>query len=203
MKLKTMAMTGVMSLAGLGLVGAGAHAVFTATTASSQTVTAGALSVVVSSPDAPGCTSAANACTSLTLTPVGPFGSTFDSAASLITITNTGNIPATEISMTISDSPINSAGLDNGGTLATDMGMCFYSDVAPVFNELLSAVEAGSPYSLGASPLATTNTDSYSVDFFAGEASTVCGAPATAIPSLDTLAQGGSDAVTVTVTYNG
>ena len=32
MKFRTVAMTGVMSLAGLGLVGAGAHAVFTQTT---------------------------------------------------------------------------------------------------------------------------------------------------------------------------
>jgi hypothetical protein len=103
--------------------------------------------------------------------------------------------------MTITDSPINSAGLDNGGTLATDMGMCFYSDGAPVFNELLSAVETGNPWSLGASPLAASGTDSYSVDFFAGQASTVCSG--SAIPSLDTLAQGGSDAVTVTLTYNG
>jgi hypothetical protein len=201
MKLKTVAMTGMMSLAGLGLVGAGAHAVFTATTASSQTVSAGALAVVVSSPDAPGCTTVADNCTSLTLNPVGPFGSTFDSAASLVTITNTGNIPATEISLTVSDSPINSAGLDNGGALASEMGMCFFSDGSTVWNELLPAVEAGSPYSLGASPLATSGTDSYSVDFYAGQASSQCTGPA--VPALDTLAEGGSDAVTVTITYNG
>ena len=41
MKFKTIAMTGVMSLAGLGLIGAGAHAVFTTTTASSQTINVG------------------------------------------------------------------------------------------------------------------------------------------------------------------
>ena len=201
MKLKAVALTGVMSLAGLGLVGAGAHAVFTTSVASSQTAQAGALAVVVSSPDAPGCTAPTDNCTSLTLNPVGPYASTFDSPASLITITNNGNIPATEISMTITDSPINSPGLDNGGTLATDMGMCFYSDGSTVFNESLSTVEAGNPYSLGASPLATSGSDSYSVQFFAGSVTTTCGA--SAISSLDTLAQGGSDAVTVTLTYNG
>ena len=47
MKLRSVAMTGVLSLAGLGLVGAGAHAVFTTSTASNQTVTAGTAGPVI------------------------------------------------------------------------------------------------------------------------------------------------------------
>ena len=43
-------MTGVMSLAGLGLIGAGAHAAFNTTTTSNQTVSAGTLGVVLSGP---------------------------------------------------------------------------------------------------------------------------------------------------------
>jgi len=200
MKLKSIAMTGVMSLAGLGLVGAGAHAVFTATTSSGQTITAGTLAVVVSSPNAPGCTTSSDNCTSLTLTPVGPFGSTFDSTASPITITYNGNIPATAISMTVSDSPINSAGLDNGGTFASDMGMCIYSG-GTVANGLLSAVEASTIPVSGMSLGGTGYSYTFSTEFYAGTTSTTCGA--SGISSLDTLAQGGSDAVTVTVTYNG
>jgi len=49
MKLNKIAMTGVMSLAGLGLVGAGAHAVFTQNTTSAQTLTAGTMNVTLSS----------------------------------------------------------------------------------------------------------------------------------------------------------
>ena len=41
MKLRSVALVGVMSLAVLGLIGTGAHAVFTTSTTSSQTITAG------------------------------------------------------------------------------------------------------------------------------------------------------------------
>ena len=52
MKLRTIGMTGVMSLAGLGLVGAGAHAVFTQNTTSRQTITAGTMHVTLHSDSA-------------------------------------------------------------------------------------------------------------------------------------------------------
>jgi predicted ribosomally synthesized peptide with SipW-like signal peptide len=206
-----MAIFGAIGVAALALIGAGAAATFNATTTSSQTINAGTLSVVVSSPDAPGCTTSADNCTTLTLDSVGPEGSTFDTPASLITITNTGSIPATEISMTISDTPVNSAGLDNGGTLASEMGLCMYSDGAPVVNGDLSAVEGGSPYDLGDSLLAgTPGTDSYSADFYAGEGSSECGATAIGVATdtaattpLTTLAEGGSDTVSLAITYNG
>jgi hypothetical protein len=202
MKLRTMAIIGALGVAAIALIGAGAAAQFATTTTSNQTINAGTLAVVVSSPDAPGCTSSEDNCTSLTLNPVGPFGSTFDSAASLITITNTGNIPATEISMAISDTPTNSAGLDNGGVFASEMGMCFYSDGSAVVNGLLqSTVEASSPYSLGASPLGISGTDSYSADFYAGAITDQCGA--STVPALGPGASGGSDTVSIALTYNG
>ena len=40
MRIRSVALIGVMSLAGLGLVGAGAHAIYTANTTSTETVTA-------------------------------------------------------------------------------------------------------------------------------------------------------------------
>ena len=46
MKIKSVAMIGVMSLAGLGLIGAGAHAAWTTNTSSAQQVTAGTITVV-------------------------------------------------------------------------------------------------------------------------------------------------------------
>jgi predicted ribosomally synthesized peptide with SipW-like signal peptide len=66
MKLKTMAMTGVMSLAGLGLIGAGAHATFTQNTTSQQQITAGTPQVVLSSADA------SNGCTTIAIAEANP-----------------------------------------------------------------------------------------------------------------------------------
>jgi len=49
MKLRFVAMTGVLSLAGLGLIGAGAHAAWTTNTTSNQQVSSGVLSVGLTS----------------------------------------------------------------------------------------------------------------------------------------------------------
>jgi hypothetical protein len=104
--------------------------------------------------------------------------------------------------MAISDTPTNSAGLDNGGVFASEMGMCFYSDGSAVVNGLLqSTVEASSPYSLGASPLGISGTDSYSADFYAGAITDQCGA--STVPALGPGASGGSDTVSIALTYNG
>jgi len=200
MKLRAIALAGVVSVAGLGLIGAGAHAVFTTSTASSQTITAGTLDVVVSSPDAPGCTLVSDGCTSLTLNPVGPVGSTFDTKASVVTLTNVGNIPANYSTVTLSET-------DNNSTFKSETGLCDYSlggDGAGHFvgvdnNGLLTA-QLGTFSISGTGPeyvIQPGETDSYSVDFYAGQASTVCGG--TALPSLTQAAQGGS--LTATLSY--
>ena len=223
-------MTGVMSLAGLGLVGAGAHAVFTATTTSAQTISAGTLSVVLSSPGATG-----NGTATISLPSVANAGSTFISPAQLITITNNGSLTATEINLKVTDSPTNSPGLDNGGALATEMYLCLYSDSNILFNGLLSADEALGNMAVGGT-VPIGGTDTYTAVFYAGNEPTGCGnvsgyqygtldaAPGTSLtpypvtaaqphagtpvgnsnlaPALNSDAEGGSDTVSVTVTYS-
>jgi len=231
MKLRTVAMTGVMSLAGLGLVGAGAHAAFTATTTSNQTISAGTLSVVLSSPGATG-----NGTATISLPSVANAGSTFISPAQLITITNNGSLTANEINLKVTDSPTNSLGLDNGGALATEMYLCLYSDSNIVFNGLLSADEALGNMAVGGTVLPNGGTDTYIAVFYAGNEPTGCGnvsgyqygtldaAPGTSLtpypvtaaqphagtpvgnsnlaPALNSDAEGGSDTVSVTLTYS-
>jgi hypothetical protein len=133
MKFKTIAMTGVMSLAGLGLIGAGAHAVFTTSAASSQTITAGVPAVAMWASNASnGCTSQAIAeantttCSSITLT-AATVGSTFD-AASDIGVVNVGDIAVNLTSFSVSDSP-------NNDTLQSGLGLC----IDGVYNGLLTA----------------------------------------------------------------
>jgi predicted ribosomally synthesized peptide with SipW-like signal peptide len=84
---------GALGVAALALISAGASATFNASTQSSQKITAGTLKVALSSPDVAGCHHFTNGCTSLTLRPVGPIGSTFLTDNAMITITNTGDIP--------------------------------------------------------------------------------------------------------------
>ena len=181
MKFKTIAMTGVMSLAGLGLIGAGAHAAYTATTASSQTITAGTLSVAVSAPGATEttnsglpCTSAANGCTTITLPSFGPVASTFVTTPIEVTITNTGGIPISEVAVQLSDTNTN-------GTFEGETWACYYApettggsgDVV-LANELLTTIEAYGPTAyIGTIPPA--GTDTYYVVFYAGDINTGCG----------------------------
>jgi hypothetical protein len=223
-------MTGVMSLAGLGLVGAGAHAAFTTTTTSNQTVSAGTLGVVLSANGATG-----NGTATISLPNVTNVYSTFMSTPELITITNNGSLTANEINLKVTDTPTNSPGLDNGGALAKEMYLCLYSDSNIVFNGLLSADEALGNMAVGGTVLPNGGTDSYTAVFYAGSENTGCGnvsgyqygtldeAPGTSLTpypiltgpdagtpagtsssasALNSDAEGGSDTVSVTVTYS-
>ena len=200
MKLKTIAMTGVMSLAGLGLVGAGAHAVFTTTTTSAQTINAGTPAMALWANGATNtCTTEAIAkaypvtCSSITL-PAATVGSTFD-ANSTVGVVNVGTISASLVSLT--DTPA------VGYALESNMGLCI-GDVYGLGyygNGFLTNAEANDPLSVG-SPvtLAVGATTTYQVDLYAGQASTQgCGA----ISALPESAVGESDTVTLTANYNG
>lgn len=109
LSLKNLAMTGALSVAGFGLVGVGAHAVFTTSSVSAQSITAGTPSILLWSADASnGCTSLAIAqgnpqtCNNtIPLNAVGPVGSTFETPASKVYMYNNGNIPVTETSIQI------------------------------------------------------------------------------------------------------
>lgn len=190
MKLRTIAFAGVASLAGLGLIGVGAHAVFTTTTASSQTITAGTAGpVYLSSPDVPGCTTVSDDCTSLTFATAGPEGSTFDTPLAPVTITNEGTIPVNESGIQLTDSTNGTP----GNYLQDEMDICISSDpgsgpgVGSGGGLLDNAtIVANGPLTtgLGLSPSVTLigptlaksgGTDEYQVDFYAGENSLECG----------------------------
>jgi predicted ribosomally synthesized peptide with SipW-like signal peptide len=179
MKLKAVALTGVMSLAGLGLVGAGAHAVFTATTTSAQTITTGTLSLVLQATNPLGGDVDGYGTNSITFKPQAPVASSFVTAPQLITIYNNGNVTATEISMKLTDpydsTNVASAALDN------QTWVCMYSDNELAFNEPMTTVEGYGSVVIGAQTIAPQATDTYTVVFYAGSADGGCGPTFTGI----------------------
>jgi predicted ribosomally synthesized peptide with SipW-like signal peptide len=226
MKLRTVAMTGVMSLAGLGLVGAGAHAVFTATTTSAQTITAGTLSLVLQATNPDGSQVSGYNTNSITFAPQAPVASSFVTAPQLITIYNNGNVTATEISMQLTDPNAYA----NGASLALDnqTWVCMYSDNELAFNEPMTTVEGYGSVVIGAQTIAPKATDTYTVVFYAGSTDGGCGTTFTGIsgntyttfegysgapafgPNTDPLAipltsaaEGGTITPTFTVSYSG
>jgi predicted ribosomally synthesized peptide with SipW-like signal peptide len=212
-----------MSLAGLGLIGAGAHATFTATTTSQQTISAGTIDLTLSAIGATGNGTVGNP---LVLPPIGNVGSTFISPAQLITITNSGSLTANEINLQMTDS--------GSSVLSGEMYMCLYSDSTIVFNGTVAADELlGNMAVAGTVPAG--GTDTYTAVFYAGNENTGCGnvsgyqygtadatngpyttypvgasAPDTGSPAgysnlagtLQNDAEGATDTVSITVTYS-
>jgi len=203
MKLRTVAIAGVLALSGLGLIGAGAHAAFTTNSTSTQTITAGTAGVALWAGNATnGCTSQAIAvanpttCNSITLA-AETVGSAFD-ASSTVGVVNVGSIPVTLESISVSDSV--SVGYD----LRNNMGICIPGVYGVGYDGdtgyLLDA-ESKNPIPL-ASPvtLAVGATTTYDVDLYAGQTSTFgCGF----LSALPNSAQGEDDSVTLTANYSG
>ena len=187
MKFRTVAMTGVMSLAGLGLVGAGAHAGFTQTTTSQQTITSGSLSVVLSAPNTP-CPTATSNCTSLTFPALGPVGSSFTTGDQEVTMTNVGTIPATEITFNLSATP--SSVLANEASMCvTSTGLGTNGNDYVLYNGPLSGGlnanwgQNGDTLTIaGTTPVTNTAapTDNYLINIYAGTTTTQCGGTFTA-----------------------
>jgi predicted ribosomally synthesized peptide with SipW-like signal peptide len=226
MKLKAVALTGVMSLAGLGLVGAGAHAVFTATTTSAQTITAGTLSLVLQATNPGGGDVDGYGTNSITFAAEAPVSSSFVTAPQLITILNNGNVTATEISMKLTD-PYDSTNVASAA-LDSQTWVCMYSDGELAFNEPMTTVEGYGSVVIGAQTIAPKATDTYTVVFYAGSTDGGCGTTFTGIsgntyttfegysgapafgPNTDPLAipltsaaEGGTITPTFTVSYSG
>jgi predicted ribosomally synthesized peptide with SipW-like signal peptide len=223
MKFRFLAMIGVMSLAGLSLVGAGAHAVFTQNTSSVQPITAGSLNVVLSTTVAG---AGGNGTATLTFPNPALTGSSY-MVADPVTITNNSNIPVTEVALQLTD-PDN---VSNGASAAldTESWACIYSDGDIFVNETMPTVEGyGQSAILGT--IAAGGTDSYTIVFYAGTSeNTGCGATFTGIgpsyggysnaywttepyptgttnsaaASLNSDAEGGTIDPTLTLTYNG
>lgn len=196
---RNMALTGALSIAGLGLVGIGAHAIFTTSSTSSQTISAGTPQVVLSS------TNAANGCTTIaiavanpgtcagtiTLNPPPVFGSTFDTAASTVYATNTGNIPVTETSIQMGVVP---SAVPADLALYNEASVCVHNWDTSFGGSLGDNgwVEVNAPLSVavGRTPSVTENpvviapgsSINFSMEFYAGQDST-CGTVYSAGPN--------------------
>jgi hypothetical protein len=181
----------------------------------------GTLNVAVSTPYSAGiggyhgpCTSASVGCTSITLPTVAVLGSSFDTTAIPVTITNTGNIPVAESTIQMTASTNGS----HGDSLRDEMNLCIANVSAT------TTVVANGPLSYGLSQnpsvtlsgptLAPGATYEYSVDFYAGQDSTTCGRTASDNPgtaaswgpyvtpqSLTNAAEGGAVNVTLAWSY--
>ncbi len=214
-KFRTLATVGVMSVAGLGLIGVGAHAVFTQNTTSQQAITAGVMNVTLSSS---GVGDTGQNTPTLTIAPLTGVGSTFMTAADEITITNNSPFPVTEVALQLSD-------VNNNATLQGETWACFYSDSELLVNEPLTTVEGYGAAVVGGG-IAAGGTDTYTAIFYAGAIDTGCGPAFTGFSgsaytsyegyagtpafggnpgaaSLTNGAEGGTVVPMVTLTYNG
>lgn len=146
---------GILGLAGVGL-GAGAN--FTDAVSATQSVTAGTMSVRVDSTN--GDTSPDGKTVTLHAAVNEP--STFTAGPSTVTVTNTGNIPATEVQL-VASAATNGA---SGDALLSQMYVKIFSSGQTFYNGLLSGLITGGPYDLGNGSL----PDSFAVTFYAGGA---------------------------------
>ncbi len=189
---------GAIVVLALALVASSAYGYFTTHGSGTGSASTGTLEVAVSTPYSGAiggytgpCTSAAVGCTSITLPTVGPVGSTFDTTAIPVTITNTGDVPVTDMQVAVSDTNTNT-------TMEQELGLCLYLSGAAQLNGLLTSLE-GTPTALPGT-LPVGGSDAYAVDFYAGQASSQCGGAV--IPSLTPGAEGGSVTTTITVTFD-
>ena len=97
----------------------------------------------------------------------------------------------TEMQVGVSDT-------NNNTTMEQELGLCLYNSGAAQLNGLLTSLK-GTPRLLPGT-LAVGGTDTYSVDFYAGQGSSICGGPP--IPSLTASAEDGWVTTTITVTFN-
>lgn len=174
-------------VAGLALIGAGAGATFTDSIHAQQQITAGTLSMTVAGPEG----SSTDGKT-VTLAPVGPTQSTFTTGPQKITTTNSGNITASAITLSLD------ASNNNNAALLTQVWVKIDSWTAP--NEGGSKVEVYNGPLSGLTSMAITGdvpagaTDPFEMTFYAGSGSA---------PSLTNAVMGSYVVPRVTVSYNG
>jgi len=198
---RTLLGSSVAAVVGLGLIGVGSHALFMQDTVSDQQITAGTMKVVVSEG---GATTLSGP--TLTLSAVGPTNSSFTTGDHTVTITNLGDITVKEMVST----PGNNVAAGAANTaLANQVYLCEVSSGTVIYNGLLK--NAGAQAIEG--NLTPGQTDSYSVNYYAGNVQTACGAVTTvgaaastgisSAPSLTNDAMGGVINPTMTVSYTG
>jgi hypothetical protein len=195
------ALVGALGTMGMSLIGVGAHAVFTTSATASQTITAGTLTVVLSTTEA-GATG--NNTTNLTLPSFGPTGSSFTTGDQPITIKNTGNIPANETLDAFSNG-------DGSDALSSEAYLCVVDQFGYVdYNGLFSG--ATSVIFGPGNPIAAGSSVTFTANIYAGSETTACGSSAhgtqavsgtSTAPSLTNTAEGNVMAPTLTLSFSG
>jgi len=203
---KSVVTTGALSVAGLGLVGMGAHATFSVNPSANQVISSGTLAVVASSPSDPSCLTSAANCSDITLTSSTNNGSSFTTGPQELVLTNVGTLPAFYTTLGITDAlPTN--------TLASESYLCLTdSNNNVLYNGLFSGA---SSLSFHASIPVIASAGNQLIDYvtiYAGSGSSQCGGVTTpfhtgvtgsnpAALSLTNLAMGQSIDPTFTFTF--
>jgi hypothetical protein len=212
-KFKSMAMIGAMSLAGVGLIGVGTHATYFSTAGASQTINTGTLAVSASSTTGTCATMVGTNCEAWTLPLVAGVGSTFDTGPLMVTLTNTGTLPAWYKTQAVTLSTT------GGGNFAADANVCQFSvgtgghyaglnydgsiAGAPAALSFSEPPPSEGPSNAAIYEILPGQSDSLSVDFYAGGAA-VQGSPcnAAAIPSLTNVDEGQGATLTFAYTWS-
>jgi len=215
MKLRAVVAVATMSVTGLGMIGAGAHASHE-THSAGQSLTTAPLPLKFSphckdhsnSKDncdddsgwppvdgqnlsvvlsASGATG--NGTPSLTLHSLGPTGSSFMTAPTAITITNNGNTVATGVALQLTDHNNNSALKGQIWACLYGTGDILFNNGGITFNEPLTTVEGYGQVAIGDLTLAPGATSSYIIVYYAGtDENTGCG---NAFTGYHAMASGG------------
>ena len=178
---------GAVGVAALALIGAGASATFTDAVHATQSITAGTLNMTVTGPAG----SSTNGKT-VTLEAFGPTNSTFTTGAQKVITTNSGDIAASALRLSASDS-------NNNAALKAQVYVRIDSWVGPnesggkvmVYNGTLANLELNPMNIVG--PIPAGSTDPFEVTYYAGPGAT----------SLTNAAQGGLLIPSITVEYEG
>ena len=125
----------------------------------------------------------------ITLSPVGPFGSAFTTGSENVTISNIGTVKATGVSLAAAET--HSSG-PSGAAFAGELGVTMKVGATTVYDGLLSGLTATPQTITGA--INPNDTVVLHIVFYAGSGS---------VRSLDNAAQGGSVTPTLTVSYSG
>jgi predicted ribosomally synthesized peptide with SipW-like signal peptide len=171
---------GALGVGALALIGAGASATFTDEVSAAQSVNAGKMSLRVTSVG--GTTSEDGR--SVILPAFGPVGSTFETPANVITVTNTSDIPVASVAFQMSAT---NNGSNASAYLNAQTNVCIRStDPSGTWVEgngpLTTAVALTPTVKQNPVTLAPNASMNYSVNFYAGKNSTtlfdgkVCGA---------------------------
>lgn len=210
---RSIAITSALGVAGLGMVSAGAHAVFTTQGTSTQTITAGTPSVAMTGSTGSSCTLVSQACKKVTLPGVGPTDWTFLAGPFTATVTNTGIFTLSDLKLVASVTDPNSylahdtwiclgtEGIGTGGTFS----QYFWGSLSNLNGQAFTEHYGDTLTTAGTTPTSTSApTDNWVIYYAAGPShSTPCGSTSPTDPGLNNGAQGESTSVSLAMNFQG